>query len=186
MGQNATVSISDDTAAETDGEMAFTSTLSKPVSAAVSVRYTTRNKSPRAGSDYTETSGWIDFLGGETSKTISVPILDDDTDEKKEQFEVALTSFVNVAAGSPSVGTGTITDNDVTALTAEFRNVPASHQGRGSFTFRVDFNQDVNTKWVAMRDDVYTVTSGDITGTKRVDRRRDLWEITVEPEGTTR
>ena len=68
-------------------------------------------------------------------------------------------------------------------LTAEFQNVPASHNGADSFVMRVDFNQGIVIGWRDFRDHSFVVTNGDITHTRRVDRRNDLWEITVEPEG---
>ena len=67
-------------------------------------------------------------------------------------------------------------------LTAEFQNVPESHDGEGEITLRVAFNQDITTGWEDVRDHSFVVTSGDVTGASRVDRRSDLWEITVDPE----
>ena len=67
-------------------------------------------------------------------------------------------------------------------LTASFSNVPSSHDGSATFTFRVLFSEDVGISYVNMRDDAFTVTDGDVTGALRVDGRHDLWEITVEPD----
>ena len=181
VGHNATVSVTGGEVREADDEIDFTITLSEPVSADVSVRYKTRDGSASSGSDYTQTEGWIDFLGGETTKTVTVPIIDDDVDEPRQSFTLTLTSFQNVSAGSPSSATGTIIDDDTTALTAEFENMPSEHDG-DDFTFRLLFNQDVSTKYAVMRDDVYDVTGGEITDARRVDRRRDLWRLTVEPD----
>ena len=187
VGHNSSVSISNGKAGEADSEMEFTLTLTEAVSADVSVYYKTRQKTrgniATAGSDYTTTEGWAEFLGGNTRATVTVPIINDEDDENSEEFEVSLTSFINVSGGSPSVGTGTIVDDDVTALTAEFKNMPSSHEGEASFKFRVQFNQDVKTKYRAMRDHVFTITNGEITEAKRVSGRRDLWEMTVEPDG---
>ena len=55
----------------------FTVTLGRAASAAVSVQYATANGSAIAGSDYTATSGTLNFAAGETEKTVSVPVVDD-------------------------------------------------------------------------------------------------------------
>ena len=55
----------------------FTVTLGRAASGAVSVQYATANGSATAGSDYTATSGTLNFTAGETEKTVSVPMIDD-------------------------------------------------------------------------------------------------------------
>ena len=67
-------------------------------------------------------------------------------------------------------------------LTAAFENVPAGHlDGENVFRFRVAFSEDVATSYKTLRDESFTVTEGEVTDARRVDRRSDLWEITVEP-----
>jgi surface-anchored protein len=58
----------------------------------VTVDYATSNGSALAGSDYTTTSGTLEFLDGETSKTIVVPILNDSTEESSESFSLVLSN----------------------------------------------------------------------------------------------
>ena len=182
VGQNARASVADVEAREADGEMDFTITLSEPVSADVSMFYRTRDSSAVAGADYTETRGWAEFLSGDTTKTITVPIIDDDVDERREKFDFKLEDFINLSGGSGA--TGTIIDEDVTALTAEFRNMPSSHEGDGEdFSFQLKFNQKVTTRYRVMEDDVFEITNGEVSDARRVDKRRDLWQITVEPDG---
>ena len=182
VGQNSRASVADVEAREADGEMDFTITLSEPVSADVSVSYRTRDGSAVAGADYTETRGWAEFLSGDMAKTITVPIIDDDVDERRENFDFQLRDFINLSGGSG--GTGTIIDEDVTALTAEFRNMPSSHEGDGEeFSFQLKFNQKVTTKYRVMEDHVFEITNGEVSDARRVDSRRDLWQITVEPNG---
>jgi hypothetical protein len=63
--------------------------------------------------DYATTLDTVTFAPGETSKTVSVPLIDDAHVEPNESFSVELT---DVTAGtgfaSPSLATVTITDND--------------------------------------------------------------------------
>ena len=70
------------------------------------------------------------------------------------------------------------------SLTASFEDVPASHDGSSTFSFRVAFSEAVSTGFRTMRDDAFAVTGGSVTGASRVDRRSDLWEIRVEPSGS--
>ena len=184
VGQNSRVVVSDSEADEADGTMDFTISLTESVSADVSVHYKTKNGSAAAGSDYESTSGWIDFLGGATTKTISVPIIEDAVDERRETFTLEADDWVNLAGAEKQRGTGTITDDDVTALTAEFLNMPSSHDGDGEdFSFQLKFNQKVTTKYRVMEDHVFEIANGEVSDARRVDNRRDLWKITVEPDG---
>ena len=67
-------------------------------------------------------------------------------------------------------------------LTASFEDLPAEHRGQGSFSFRVAFSEGINISYTTVRDASFTVTAGEVTQARRVDRRRDLWKITVEPD----
>ena len=66
-------------------------------------------------------------------------------------------------------------------LTAAFEGMPAEHAGQGSFSFRVAFSDGINISYTTVRDASFTVTGGAVTKASRVDKRRDLWKITVEP-----
>ena len=69
------------------------------------------------------------------------------------------------------------------SLTAQFTSLPSSHDGDASFTVRVSFSEDISIGYRDFRDHVFSVTGGSVTEAHRVDGRRDLWEMTVEPEG---
>ena len=90
-----------------------------------------------------------------------------------------LSGSVSVEIAGPDTGR-----EPQTSLTAEFEDVPESHDGSSAFTFRVAFSEAVSTGFRAMRDDVFTVSGGSVTGAKRVDGQSDLWEIRVEPSGS--
>jgi CSLREA domain-containing protein len=82
---------------------------------AVTVSYTTANGTATAGQDYTATSGTLNFGVGETTKTITVPILADAIDELPETFTVTLSNPSSGATlGATSTATVTITDVDTT------------------------------------------------------------------------
>ena len=78
--------------------------------------------------------------------------------------------------------TVTVVAAETPALTAIFRNLPASHNGTNPFSFRVQFSEEIGISYVTLRDSALTVTNGGVTRARRVDGRNDLWEITVEPD----
>ena len=69
---------------------------------------------------------------------------------------------------------------DDPTLTAAFEELPGAHNGL-SFTFRAQFSEAIKISYRRMVDSAFTVTDGTITRARRVDRRNDLWEMTVAP-----
>ena len=69
-----------------------------------------------------------------------------------------------------------------TPLTAEIGHEPASHNGTDAFTFRIAFSEDIAIKYRTFRDHSLKATGGSVTKAKRVNKRKDLWEVTVEPD----
>lgn len=79
----------------------------------VSVHFATADGTATAGQDYTATSGDLNFADGETTKTITVPLLNDTAFEIAEAFTVALSAPTNGAAlGVSTTATVTLTSND--------------------------------------------------------------------------
>ena len=74
-------------------------------------------------------------------------------------------------------------DTGPAGLTAAFEGVPESHDGEGGFRFRVAFSENIGISFRSLREDAFTVTGGRVTGGRRVDGRRDLFEMTVRPDG---
>ena len=68
-------------------------------------------------------------------------------------------------------------------LTASFEDMPEAHDGESAFRFRVAFSENIGISYRSLREDAFAVTGGRVTRGKRVDDRRDLFEMTVEPEG---
>ncbi len=89
----------------------FTVTLGRAASGAVSVQYATADGSATAGSDYTATSGTLNFAAGETAKTVSVPVIDDSHNEGDETLTLTLSNATGawIADGE---ATGTIENHD--------------------------------------------------------------------------
>ena len=66
-------------------------------------------------------------------------------------------------------------------LTASFKNVPSEHGGGGTtFTFQLQFSENVDVSYKVLRDEAFDVTGGDVRKAQRVNGRDDLREIEVE------
>jgi chitinase len=89
----------------------FTISLSRPKSEAITVDFETDNGTAIAPADYRSKSGTKVFLPGQTTKTVSVAIVADSTQESAETFFLNLVDpdGATVADGQ---GLGTITDDD--------------------------------------------------------------------------
>ena len=69
------------------------------------------------------------------------------------------------------------------SLTASFEGVPSEHDGQTAFTLRMAFSEPLSRmNGRRLREDVVAVAGGRATKGKRVNRRRDLWQLTVEPD----
>ena len=79
--------------------------------------------------------------------------------------------------------TGVSGQTEATPLTATLEDLPTNHDGSSAFTFRIAFSADLDITAEDMRDHALTVTGGTVTNARRVDGRKDLWELTLEPAG---
>src|SRR5439155_900640 len=104
----------------------FTVTLSAASSKTVTVSFATADGTALAGSDYTATNGVLTFNPGQTTRTVSVPVIGDAITELNETFVVTLSNptnatFVNLsnpvnATIADGQGLGTIRSDDFIAL----------------------------------------------------------------------
>ena len=180
------LSVADAEATEgVDATLDFVVRLDPKSSQEVTVDYRTEDGTATAGADYTETSGTLTFAPGETEKTVSVPIVDDDVEDDGETVTLVLSNASGATiADARAVGTIRNTETTVrTGLTAAFEGMPGEHDGEGAFRFRVAFSENIGISFRSLREDAFAVTGGRVTRGKRVDDRRDLFEMTVEPDG---
>jgi hypothetical protein len=89
----------------------FEVSLSRPAPAPISLTYRTVDGSARAGEDYTATSGTLSFVAGQTSATVSVPVLGDTVIEPTEGFVLAIEGPANTF-GQISLGEAELLDDD--------------------------------------------------------------------------
>ena len=107
------VSVSDSSGTEGDGPIAFAVQLSAPTKEAVTVEWLTRDGTATGGQDYTLSRATLAFAAGETEKTASVPVLDDQEDEGAETFEMRLVQADNAdLPAQQAQAIGTILDDD--------------------------------------------------------------------------
>ena len=181
----AHLSVANAEAHEADGEMTFTVRLEPHGLGIVTVDYATRDGSAQAGEDYTATGGTLRFNSLETERTVTVPITDDTEPDDGETFTLRLSNPDGAQLrDGDGEATGTIHNSEPQeALTASFEGMPGEHNGEDAFTFRVAFSEDIGISFQALREDAFAVMNGRITDGVPVDDRRDLFDMTLEPDG---
>ena len=143
-GTPPTISVSDATIVEATTVRAangqtlnFVVSLSRADTQNVTVDYATVSSSAVGGSDYTPISGTLTFAPGETSKTVSVTVLDDALDENDEVCILQLSNATN-ATIADSQASGTITDND--PMPSVSIGSASGNESSGSLSFAVSLS----------------------------------------------
>jgi YD repeat-containing protein len=132
--------INDASLAENGGSLVFTVTKTGSTALSHSVTYATASGTATQGTDFTAANNTLTFAAADTSKTISVPILDDSTFEGNETFTASLSAATSGAAISRVTGTATIVENDATPPrgTVQFTSTGAGvSESGGSISFSV-------------------------------------------------
>ncbi len=145
---------------ETAGTATLTVELDPASTGTVTVDYTTSDENARAGVDYTATSGMLTFAANETSKTISVPILDDAAYDPTQRFRVTL----NYASGAtlPTFPRAFVNiTNDDAVPTASIANITVG-EGAGTLTLTLELDRLSN------RDISYSTVTASVSGTATV------------------
>ena len=119
----------------TDTSLVFTVTLAPGSGREVTVGYATSDGTAEAPGDYTAAvaDATLTFAPGETSKTVTVPIVDDDLDEPEETFRLVLQQPQG-ATLSVAEATGTIADNDAEPALSVAEATAAEDAGPVTFT----------------------------------------------------
>ena len=149
-------------------------TLTPSSSNTVTVDYSvTGGNASGGGTDFTLAAGTVTFNPGETSKNISVTIVDDTLDEDNETIEVTLANPSNSTLGGNTVYTYTINDNDLppsldfdlassnNAESVSSANLAVSLSTASGRTVTVDYAVTGGTATGSGTD--YTLASGTLT-----------------------
>ena len=120
----------------------FTVTLSIPTTDIVTVQVATADFTATAGSgDYQAVPPTTMTFGpGETTKTVTVQVRQDDLQEGTEQFRVLLSNATN-ATLAESTGLGTITNDDINTLSIDDVTVTEGDSGTSTANFTVTLSQ---------------------------------------------
>ncbi|HEV7799174.1 MAG TPA: Calx-beta domain-containing protein [Pyrinomonadaceae bacterium] len=123
------------------GNLQVTVSRTGDVAAATSIDYATSDGTAKAGSDYTSTSGTITFVAGEQSKTITIPITDDNLYEAgNETFNVSLSNPTNGALLTSPTAVVTINDNDNKPMVLMSGTFRAAEGNSGTKIFSIPIN----------------------------------------------
>ena len=184
---------------EEAGPAVLTVNLSPASAVPITVDYETRQRTgarvAQEGEDYTATSGTLTFAPHETSKTISVPIIDDNVYENLHQrFDVyLLNSFLASLPSSPFAAVNIVSDDP--APTASMQDVIASEKiGTMTLTLRLSHPSDEDISYntnasllsgTAARGDDYEnfLSGGDATITVPAGRLSGTFDITIIDDG---
>ena len=161
------ISIGNVTAAENTGNATMTATIDAASGKDITFDYATSNGTATAGSDYTAGSGSLTIAAGQTTKTFTVAITNDSTDENNETVIVAISNAANTSNSSASA-TLTITDDDnaptlsiadaqSTDETASSTNLTVSLSAASAKAISVDYATSNGT---ATAGSDYTATNG--------------------------
>jgi|GEM_PF-405002 len=117
-GASVAFNAASSSAAETMSSVNFPVTLSGTATQAVTVSYAaTGGSATGGGTDYTLASGTLNFAIGETAKTITVNLTNDNVIEGSETVVISLSSPVNAGLGAGASHTLTITDKPTPVVT---------------------------------------------------------------------
>ena len=111
---DATVTEGDEDSQDVELTVTLEDTLGEPATEQITVNYSTgeENDTATSNSDYILTEGTLVFNAGETSKTITIPVIGDEFIESTESFSVVLSNITGNAAITDDTGTVTITNDD--------------------------------------------------------------------------
>ena len=138
------VSINDVTVTEgIDATADFVVSLSQATSGVVTLAYSTSSNTADVDDDYTATIGTLTFAPGETTKTVSVPILDDAMAEGQEKFNLLIKDAVGATIPhADRLGVTTIINADPLALSIS--DATATEGIDATMDFTVTLNRATN------------------------------------------
>jgi hypothetical protein len=175
IGSNV-ITVADAVVNEAAGQMVFTITRFLPSAETATVVFTTANGTAIAGQDYQATSGTLTFDALNPVRFVTVPILNDTTDEPDETFSLVLGPATGANLSGSPVATGTILDDDGPVNVSVVGGSASEGQG---IVFNVSLSA-VSGKTVTV---VYA-TTGTGTATAGVDYTPVSGTLTFAP-GTT-
>ena len=128
--------------------------------------------------DYAVSPATPTLRAGARRTTATVAATADSSTEGDETVSLA------AAHDGKAIGTVSLTIKDaaVTPLSAQFLDVPATHDGERAFEFELRFSEEFPLGFKRLRDDAFDVTGGAVRRAKRLVKDSNLrWSIRVLP-----
>ena len=117
----------------------FTLTLSRAANGPVTVNFATRDNEAVAPGDYTAVNRTVTIPAGQTTATVSVPVVGDNIEENNELFTVVLTNPQG-ATLAKAQGNGTILNNDTATISINDVRLAEGNTGTKNFVFTVSLS----------------------------------------------
>lgn len=156
-------------------DLTFTITLSEEVDGEVMVDFATASGTAISGTDFQPLTGTVTFEANQLSKTITIQIIGDLSDEFNETLFVNLSNAIGATIGDGQ-GQGTIIDNDDVPLISVAPLAQAEgNTGSTSFDFLVTLSQASGKTVTA------TFTTSDDTATAGTDYTALTTTVTFQP-----
>ena len=162
---------------EDAGSATLTVGLAPAGTETVTVEYATRDFRAEEGKDYTATSGTLTFAANETSKTITIPILNDDIYEGLETFFVDLSNPSGTALPAIPNKEVQIASDDAEP-TASMTTAVTVDEGAGTMTLTLRVSHPSG------EDITYSTIDNQVTGTATA--RDDYDDFLTRPGGIAR
>ncbi|MBE9035495.1 PA14 domain-containing protein [aff. Roholtiella sp. LEGE 12411] len=178
------VNISQPLINEKDGSATITVTRGND-SATASVDYTTVDGTAKVVSDYEAVSGTLNFAVGQTSTTITIPIINDTVGETNESFSLKFSNAIGVTLNTEDTSVISIIDDDPGSFVKE--TVVSGLSSPTAF----DWTPDSQRMFIAQKNGVVKVfDNGKLLSTPFIDisrqvndtRDRGLLGIAVHPD----
>ncbi|MBD2693563.1 beta strand repeat-containing protein [Anabaena catenula] len=176
-----------------DSNAIVTFTLSSLLSQAVSVNYTTTAGTAAANSDYTAVSGTLTIPANTASATVSIPIINNTTNEVNETFNLVLSNPVGVALSNTKsiiTITDTLQSSTTVTLPAGVENLQligtAAINGTGNTANNI-LTGNIANNILAGGDgnDIYRFTATTVLGSDTIQETATGGIDTIDFTGTT-
>jgi hypothetical protein len=169
----------------------FAVSLSAPSAQPVTVQYATADGTGTAGSDYQAGSGTLTIPAGQTTGTITVPVIGDRLPEPDKTFFVNLSGAIN-ATIPDTQAVGTIVDDEPRISISDVSKAEGKRNKSTLFTFTVTlsvpYDQPVTMSFQTVNDTA-TTSDGDYvarTGTLTFAPGETTKIITIEVKGDSK
>ena len=157
---------------ETAGTVELTVNLAPASTGQVTVDYATSDATAEAGEDYTAQSDTLNFIPGETSKTITIQITDDDIHEAGVEFFVVDLANPSGATESATAGKTEVHITSEDSVPVASMDDVTVDEGAGTMRLTLGLSHP-STKQI-----IYSTSSADVGGTATVsDDYTDFLEI---------